>query len=161
MGGLRTREKAARLLRPPLDARGGGAPCHERRAAPSLRRRDFPHAPRACEKAARPRRSGLLLALGLVLGSPPLTASELAAVESAPAEAELLLFLAEFADADGDVPELGLLEQAAEDKPNVQQMNVTPAAAPVQPATGRSEHAPRPIHTDRPRLRGRAEHEND
>jgi hypothetical protein len=156
VGGLRSGERGARLLRPPLDARGSGAPCHERLAAPWLRRSEYPHALRACGKAARPRRSGLLLALGLVFGSPLLAADEIA-----PAEAELLLFLAEFVDADGDVPELGLLEQAAGEEPNVQQMNATPAAATVQPATGRSEHAPRPINTDRPRLRGRAEHDNE
>lgn len=54
------------------------------------------------------RRSGLPLLLALAA---PLTAL----AEGRPAaevDAELLLFLAEFADAEGEVPELGLLERA-------------------------------------------------
>ncbi|WP_395794939.1 hypothetical protein [Aquimonas sp.] len=114
------------------------------------------------EGAARRLRPGLLLAFGMVCVVPLQAADRVA-----PSDVELLLFLAEFADAEGEVPELGLLEQAAEDVQNAQQMNATPAddadptAATAQPAIGRNEQAPRPINTDRPRLRGRAEHQND
>ena len=153
MGGLSVCEKSARLLRPP---------CHQRPAAPTLRRSAFPHVSSACDTTARPRYSGLLLAVALVFGTPLLAADEVA-----PAEAELLLFLAEFADAEGEVPELGLLEQAGLTEANALEMNeaqadgADPASATKPSALGRSEQTPRPTHEDRPRLRGRAEQPND
>lgn len=103
-----------------------------------------------------------LLALGLACCTPLLAADEIA-----PAEAELLLFLAEFADAEGEVPELGLLEQAGEVEANMQGPNETqsdanPALSTTKPpAPGSAAPASRPTHEERPRLRGRAEHEND
>ncbi len=103
-----------------------------------------------------------LLALGLACCTPLLAADE-----AAPAEAELLLFLAEFADAEGEVPELGLLEQAGEVEANMQGPNETQADAPpalssrMPPAPEVGAPASRPTHEERPRLRGRAEHEND
>lgn len=103
-----------------------------------------------------------LLALGLACCTPLLAADDVA-----PAEAELLLFLAEFADAEGEVPELGLLEQAGEVETNMQVPNETQADAapalstrmPAAPEVGAP--ASRPTHEQRPRLRGRAEYEND
>jgi hypothetical protein len=103
-----------------------------------------------------------LLALGLACCTPLLAADE-----AAPAEAELLLFLAEFADAEGEVPELGLLEQAGEVETNMQgpnetQADATPALSSRMPPTPEvGAPASRPTHEERPRLRGRAEHEND
>jgi hypothetical protein len=103
-----------------------------------------------------------LLALGLACCTPLLAADEVA-----PAEAELLMFLAEFADAEGEVPELGLLEQAGEVEPDHQAMNapppeVTPAVSTTMPPAPESgAPASRHTHEERPRLRGRTEHETD
>lgn len=75
------------------------------------------------------RRSGLPLLLALAA---PLTAL----AEDRPAaevDAELLLFLAEFADAEGEVPELGLLERA--------QAEADAGATAAAPPAGRAEDA--------------------
>lgn len=76
------------------------------------------------------RRSGLPLLLALAA---PLTAL----AEDRPAaevDAELLLFLAEFADAEGEVPELGLLERA--------QAEADAGATAAAPPAGRAEDTP-------------------
>ena len=148
MGGLRACEQAVRLLRPPLEAQRGTAPCHARPATAARRR------------PASARTLSLRVALLLVLLTPALAS---AANPQPPAvepriDPELLLFLAEFADAEGELLPLELLDQAAEAPPEqhadpalpAEPAQTTPAAAPDDRATAEPTPARRTPRGDTP-----------